>query len=216
MNPDVKFFPKDVLELWYDFMVASNRENWNEDMREHLGPKEEESYDDWEWRCHEDLIIISNWYLREHKDPDDFRRWFAPNEEFDLDEIHLSVNLDNPKIDIKKAFGKLIDEMQKVPRGRIKDQVARALIQPNGEVRVDALKKTLAVYKAYQKNPQARAVDVAVDAHMETLETLEKADSFRRRSIQAEIARQRAKAAAIMAGVEVGRFPNPKKPPRTA
>jgi hypothetical protein len=220
MNPaepdsTVKFFPKDVLQLWYDFMVASNRDKWNEDMRENLGPKEDETFDDWERRCREDLIIISNWYLQEHEDPEDFKRWYVPKEDFDLNEIHLTVNLDNPKIEIKKAFAKLIDERQKVPPGRIKDQVARALIQPNGEVRVNALKKTLAVYKAYQENPQARAVDVAVEVFEEKPGAFD-ADSFRRRSVQAEIARQRAKAAAIMAGVEVGRFPNPNKPPRTA
>lgn len=199
---------EDVLKLWYDFMKASDRSKWNADMRKHLGPKPDERYDDWRIRCREDMVILTNWYLEVHEDLDAFKHWYVPKEDFDLNEIHLTVNLDNPKLELKKAFSKLLDEVHTTGRGRPKEPVARAFFHPNSEVNVKALRKTLGVHVAYHENPRVTAIEVARDVlGMQP----EKLDGVGRRSAQAEVGRQRRKAKEILRGVEHGEFPVPPK-----
>jgi hypothetical protein len=208
--PSEKPLKEEVLQLWFDYMCASDRKKWNADMREHLGPRIRESFGKWRQRCRVDMIVLSNYYFEVHEDLKAFEHWYVPKEDFDLNELHVTINLENSKVELKKAFSRLLDQFHKRPPGRPSEPIARAFFQLNGDVDVKALRKTLKVH-LMSRGEKVPAVKVAVEALGKVEKVLESDPA--RRSAQAEVSRQRRKAQRILEGVEVGRFPNPDKEP---
>lgn len=206
------------LKLWFEFMQLSNRKKWNDDVRKYIGPRAKETVDQWLKRCWPDMEPMREFPIVVHPEGEDV---FIEHVE-GIPEVHVSINLDFPKKDILDALKKLVNKRGPSKRGRPGKLRQRAFFQPNSYVNIPGLTNALKIYKADLKIQE----DLRNNPGLKDDEKFKKAtsnlglgelvlglesDGENNRSIEARVARYRARAKELVKAVENGKFPNVTK-----